>query len=138
MTTSDGIHYIQICALIHKLLGRRISVFLLTGDPGTVTSFRNIPWMDTYWLHSPYPIHPRDSAAALRYISNLRFAVLSTFYIGTFQSNVDRLLLEIQAVSYNGPAHLFLEAGQNRCFSAAHCKMMGSHYDYVDWWFPAK
>jgi hypothetical protein len=51
---------------------------------------------------------------------------------------VDRLLLELKGVSYNGASHLFLEAGQTRCFSAVHCKMIGSRFNYMDWYWPAK
>jgi hypothetical protein len=50
--------------------------------------------------------------------------------IGTFVSNFVRLPMELRAARYGLASNLFLEAGEQRCVSMAHCE-----YHNIPWEF---
>jgi hypothetical protein len=134
--------YLLTVKLIEKLLGRKVSVFLLTDDERSVRSFEAVEGIKLSYLRCPYR-HARDhgilrgygTKAVMYALSDILIACHATWQIGTWASHVDRLILELKSVQFGKASELSLEL-ERCCYSAAHCQSVGHSFDYLtSLWF---
>jgi hypothetical protein len=136
MTLIDDSHYVNVLMLIKKMLNRSISVFLMTDDEDSVTHFHQIPGIDVWHLNYPYrqynsqeELRTLGTKAVLYVIADIWIACHANMHIGTFQSNVDRAIIELKGTSFPAASMLSFEM-ERKCVSAAHCRAIGHVIDY--------
>ena len=136
MTLVDDHHYVNVVRLIRKILGRDVSVFLLTDDEFTVEAFHRVEGIQLFHLKYPYreynyqeTFRTLGTKAVLYALADIWIACHARRHVGTFQSNVDRAIVEVNAVQFAMASELYFEI-ERPCVSAAHCRDVGFAMDY--------
>jgi hypothetical protein len=122
MTLVDDIHYSYTLDLVQRLRGRRLSVFLATDDPNSLAFFRNRTDIQLFTIKRPHLRY--GYLNGLYYLADILAMARSTFFIGTSGSNCDRWVTWLMAVTERRASCPFLEVGDARCVTAAHCRIL--------------
>jgi hypothetical protein len=132
---TDG--YVIAINLITKLLRRRPTVFLCTDDEGAFEEIKAIKGIRLYYLNDPYRKYNRFKAlkrfgdqVGIQTLSDIMLATQSTYFIGSWSSNVERLIMELRATIFKKASNPFLEVGKAKCVSAAHCALLNLTFQY--------
>jgi hypothetical protein len=136
MVLIDDEEYVKAVKMIQSMLNRRVSVFLLTDDVRSLRKFKFVWGIDLYYLKYPYRIfnaHEKLRAfgakAAIYALADVWIACHANWHIGTWMSHIDRMILELKAVSFGMASVPVLELEQN-CVSAAHCHALNYTFNY--------
>jgi hypothetical protein len=134
MTLIHDDEYIRTVKMVKRMLNRNVSVFLLTDDTNSVRSFEGVSGIQLYYLHYPYREYNRyetlrdfGAKAAMYALADVWIAAHANWQIGTWMSGIDRMILELKAVSFGLASKPMLEL-ERSCVSATHCHAL--HYDF--------
>jgi hypothetical protein len=141
MRLVPAVRYIEVCRGIRRFLGRNISVFLLTDDPDALSEFQTRSDFDLFWLHYDFRgdnVHAKwvehGDQAGLIGVEGVVLGARSDFYVGTFASNYDRIILHTKAVRYGGSSGWYFEVGERKCVTVAHCALLREEFDWQEVW----
>jgi hypothetical protein len=126
MPLVDNVHYARTLDFLRDFLPPNPKVFLATDDDTSVTFFQKRPDLQLFVIQH----NSSDSAFHMAQVilADIWASVRSTYTIGTFDSNVDRWIRELQDVAGGRASSIFFEVGNQPCFSAVHCKIMNATF----------
>jgi hypothetical protein len=131
-------HFIRTCLLIRKLLGRNITVFLCTDDNNALEAMKTVPGIRLFWLNYEFrkdnsfrKLAKHGDRATVQALADFALAARSTYFVGLWNSNVERLIMELRGTVYNMASNWYLEMGKMKCVSWAHCRIVHSDFNYA-------
>jgi kynurenine formamidase len=131
---TDG--YVIAINLIQKLIGKRPTVFVCTDDEGALEEIKTIKGIRLYYLNDHYRKYNRFLAlkrfgdkVGLQTLADIVIATQSTYLIGSWSSNVERLSMELRGTKCKKASNPFLEVGKTKCVSVAHCALLNLQFE---------
>jgi hypothetical protein len=127
--------------MARRLLGRDPTVFVAADTAASTEFFVRLPGFKMYTLRG----FSRDDSvddvsrerngdiAAIWAWADFELLGYGSIVIGTFTSNVVRLVMEMRGVQHGMASNLLMEVGEVECVSMAHCEYHGRPWKF-DWW----
>jgi hypothetical protein len=133
-------HYIQMVKWVQRLLQKNISVFVATDDQRAIRMFRSFAeesGIELFILKYPYRtesyyprLAKRGVAAAVYAIADVYLCAMGNWFMGTFQSNIDRWIMEVRSAQLGLASHPYFEVGGEPCVTTAQCMLINRRFDF--------
>ena len=129
--------YVYPLVIISKLLKRKLNVFVSSDDQKAIDYLINLDSNKYEFSYYNFKHHPngynngkRGFDNSLQTFADLFESAKGNYMIGTFGSNVDRLILELR-LQYGGDMNLtFFDVSETLCVTCVQCRSLDMKFNF--------